>query len=218
MAQSFRVRTDINTSGAKDKNVTFELKQDFDLLEILSLSLTQTEVYTRMCADFGVVVGRVVANGGFGIPNAKVSIFVPLDDKDEKNEVIKFLYPFKQPFDTDSEGKRYNLLSSEKTFDCHVNVGSFPLLNNVLNKQEVKYVYDKYYRYTVKTNESGDFMIYGVPVGDQTIIMDVDVSDIGCFSLLPEDFKIKGFPASDFDGPRFRDDTSINSFIQSPIV
>jgi hypothetical protein len=60
MAQSFRVRTDINTSGAKDKNVTFELKQDFDLLEILSLSLTQTEVYTRMCADFGVVVGRVV--------------------------------------------------------------------------------------------------------------------------------------------------------------
>jgi hypothetical protein len=214
MAQSFRVRTDINTSGAKDKNVTFELKQDFDLLEILSLSLTQTEVYTRMCADFGVVVGRVVANGGFGIPNAKVSIFVPLDDKDEKNEVIKFLYPFKQPFDTDSEGKRYNLLSSEKTFDCHVNVGSFPLLNNVLNKQEVKYVYDKYYRYTVKTNESGDFMIYGVPVGDQTIIMDVDVSDIGCFSLLPEDFKIKGFPASDFDGPRFRDDTSINSLAQ----
>ena len=89
MAQSFRVRTDINANGAKDKNVTFELKQDFDLLEILSLSLTQQDVYTRMCADFGVVVGRVVANGGFGIPNAKVSIFIPLDDKDEENEVIK---------------------------------------------------------------------------------------------------------------------------------
>lgn len=214
MGQSFRVRTDINTNGAKDKNVTFKLNQDFDLLEILSLSLTQQDVYTRMCADFGVVVGRVVANGGFGIPNAKVSIFIPLDDKDEENEVIKFLYPFKQPFDNDEDGKRYNLLSSEKTFDCHVNVGTFPTLNNVLNKQEVKYVYEKYYRYTVKTNESGDFMIYGVPVGDQTIIMDVDVSDIGCFSLLPEDFKIKGFPDSDFDGPRFRDDRAIDSLPQ----
>ena len=214
MAKSFRVRTDVRTSGAKDKNITFELNQDFDLLEILSLSLTQQDVYTRMCADFGVVVGRVTTNAGFGIPNAKVSIFIPLDDADEKNEVIKFLYPYKQPFDTDEDGRRYNLLSSEKTFDCHVNVGTFPTLNNVLNNQEVKYVYDKYYKYTVKTNEAGDFMIYGVPVGDQTIIMDVDVSDIGCFSLLPEDFKIKGYPESDFDGPRFKDDRTIDSLPQ----
>ena len=57
MSKSFRVRTEVG----KDKNVTFELNQKFDLLEILSLSLTQQEVYTRMCADFGVVVGRVTA-------------------------------------------------------------------------------------------------------------------------------------------------------------
>ena len=214
MAKSFRVRTDVRRGGDKDKNITFELNQDFDLLEILSLSLTQQEVYTRMCADFGVVVGRVTTNGGFGIPNAKVSIFIPLDAEDEENEVIKFLYPFKEPFDVNDEGKRYNLLSSEKTFDCHVSVGTFPTLDNVLNKQEVKYVYDKYYKLTVKTNESGDFMIYGAPVGDQTIIMDVDVSDIGCFSLLPEDFKVKGYSDTDFDGPRFKDDRAINSLPQ----
>ena len=183
MGKSVRVRTDVRVGGAKDKNVTFELSQNFDLLEILSLSLTQQDVYTRMCADFGVVVGRVITNGGFGIPNAKVSIFIPLTEEDEQNLVIKELYPFKEPFDVTEDGKRYNLLSSEPNFDCHVTVGSFPTLNDVLNKQEVKHVYDKYYKYTVKTNESGDFMIYGVPVGDQTIIMDVDVSDIGCFSL-----------------------------------
>ena len=214
MGKSFRVRTDVRRGGAKDKNVTFELEQNFDLLEILSLSLTQQDVYTRMCADFGVVVGRVITNGGFGIPNAKVSIFVPLSDEDEQNQVIKQLYPFKEPFDTTEDGKRYNLLSSEPNFDCHVAVGSFPTINDVLNKQDVKYVYDKYYKYTVKTNESGDFMIYGVPVGDHTIIMDVDVSDIGCFSLLPEDFKIKGFPDSDFDGPKFKNDEVINTLPQ----
>ena len=89
MGKSFRVRTDVRSGGAKDKNITFELEQNFDLLEILSLSLTQQDVYTRMCSDFGVVIGRVITNGGFGIPNAKVSIFVPLSDEDEQNQVIK---------------------------------------------------------------------------------------------------------------------------------
>ena len=48
-------------------------------------------------------------------------------------------------------------------------------------------VYDKYYRFTVKTNESGDYMIMGVPLGEQTLVMDVDLSDIGEFSLTPQD-------------------------------
>ena len=210
MPKSFRVRTEIG----KEKNLTFELKQDFDLLEILSLSLTQQDVYSRMCSDFGVVVGRVISNGGFGIPNAKVSIFVPLDSEDETNPIIKQLYPYTQPYDKDEQGKRYNLLSSEENFDCHVPVGTFPKLRNVLSNQDVRYVYDKYYKFTVKTNESGDFMIYGVPTGDQNIVMDVDLSDIGCFSLLPEDFKQMGYSSTDFDGPKFKSDSSIDSLPQ----
>ena len=47
------------------------VEQDFDFLEILSLKLRQEDVYSRFCADYGVVVGRVVANSGFGIPNAR---------------------------------------------------------------------------------------------------------------------------------------------------
>ena len=210
MSKNFRVRTEVG----KDKKVTFELKQDFDLLEILSLSLTQNDLYTRMCADFGVVVGRVIANKGYGIPNAKVSIFIPLDEEDAKNKIVTSLYPYTEPFQKDENGIRYNLLSSKRSHDCHVPVGTFPTLEDVLNKQEVRYVYDKYYKFTVKTNESGDFMIYGVPPGTQSIIMDVDLSDIGCFSLLPEDFKIQGFADSEFDGPRFKTDTSIDRLPQ----
>jgi len=210
MAKSFRVRTEVG----RDKNVTFELNQDFDLLEILSLSLTQQEIYTRMCSDFGVVCGRVVANNGFGIPNAKVSIFIPLETEDEKNEVVRFLYPYKEPYEKNEDGKRYNLLSTEPNFDCHVAVGTFPTLKSVLTQQEVKYVYEKYYKFTAKSNESGDFMIYGVPTGPQQIVMDVDLSDIGCFSMLPEDFKQKGAPPSQFDGPRFKDDPELDSLPQ----
>ena len=209
-SKSFRVRTQVG----KDQNLTFEIKQDFDLLEILSLSLTQRDVYTRMCADFGVVCGRVIVNGGFGIPNAKVSVFIPLDGLDETNEVIKQIYPYTQPFDKNEDGIRYNLLSKDPTFDCHTPVGTFPNLDDVLTQQQVEYVYKKYYKFTAKTNEAGDFMIYGVPVGSQTIVMDVDLSDIGCFSMLPEDFKIKGAPESDFDGPKFRSDNEIDSLPQ----
>ena len=210
MAKSIRVRTQVG----KDQKVSLELTQDFDLLEILSLSLSQNEVYTRMCADFGVVVGRVISNGGYGIPNAKVSIFIPIDYEDEQNPVVRQLYPYTQPFDKNEEGKRYNLLSKEQNFDCHVPVGTFPTLKDVLEKQEVEYVYNKYYKFTAKTNEAGDFMLYGVPIGEQNLIMDVDMSDIGCFSMLPEDFKRLGFSHTLFDGSRFKDDAAIDSLPQ----
>tara|TARA_R110000824_G_scaffold52896_4_gene146813 strand:- start:41232 stop:44621 length:3390 start_codon:yes stop_codon:yes gene_type:complete len=210
MSKSIRVRTQVG----KDQKVNIELTQDFDLLEILSLSLSQDEVYTRMCADFGVVVGRVISNGGYGIPNAKVSIFIPIDYKDEQNPVVMELYPYKQIFDKNEDGKRYNLLSQKQNFDCHVPVGTFPNLTDVLEKQDVEYVYDKYYKFTSKTNEAGDFMLYGVPIGEQQLVMDVDLSDIGCFSMLPEDFRRLGFSDDLFDGSRFKDDAAIDSLPQ----
>ena len=69
MPKSYRFKTDVG----KDKEVRIKIDQDFDFLEILSLKLRQDDVYERFCADFGVVAGRVVANGGFGVPNVKVS-------------------------------------------------------------------------------------------------------------------------------------------------
>ena len=51
------------------------------MAEILSLKLTQEELYQRFDSDYGVVVGRVTSNNsGLGLPNARVSIFVPLKD------------------------------------------------------------------------------------------------------------------------------------------
>ena len=87
MVQKHRISTNIG----KDQVVKVELKQDFDLLEILSLKFTQKEVYTSLCADYGVVCGRISVNGGFGIPNARVSIFIPLTLEDEQDQVISTL-------------------------------------------------------------------------------------------------------------------------------
>ena len=194
MQKSYRIRT---TPGV-DKNINVTLEQDFDLLEILSLKLTQSEVYSRLCADFGVVVGRVLANGGYGIPNAKVSIFIPLSDEDELDPLISELYPYKETTDKNELGYRYNLLSSAKQNICHTPTGSFPTEEEFLLDPLLLEVYDKYYKFTVKTNKSGDYMIWGLPLGVQKIHLSVDVGDIGCHSMKPIDFIVKGVSPDKF--------------------
>ncbi len=188
----------INTSLNGDKKVTVELKQDYDLLEILSLKFTQQDVYTSLCADYGVVCGRISVNNGLGVPNARVSIFIPLQESDENDPVISSLYPYKVAQDKNEDGYRYNLLPSRKQHGGHEPTGTFPDQGDILSREEYLEVFEKYYKYTVKTNSSGDFMIWGVPLGEQTIHVDVDLSDIGCFSLRPYDFIRQGMGVDSF--------------------
>ena len=205
MPKSYRIRT----QPGVDKSINIQLDQDFEYLEILSLKIFQNEIYTRMCSDYGVVVGRVLVNGGFGVPNAKVSVFIPISDEDEQNPIISELYPYKTIDDLNEDGYRYNLLPYVKSYSNHVPTGSFFDKEDVLLNQSWIEVYDKYYRFTVKTNDSGDFMIFGVPTGDQTLVMDVDLSDIGCFSLNPQDLIIQGVAtAEQVNGSQFKRSTN----------
>ena len=194
MPKTFRIRT---TPG-QDQNLHVNIEQDFDQLEILSLKLTQDDVYSKMCADYGVIVGRVVANGGFGVPNAKISVFIALDDVDENNPITSQKYPFKSIEDITDENLRYNLLPKDKQHCGHTPVGSFAPIEEVLvNEQELD-IYKKYYKFTVKTNDSGDFMVWGAPLGVYNVHMDIDLSDMGCYSLSPMDFIIQGVPVEEF--------------------
>jgi len=183
MPKSYRIRTQVGV----DKYINVKLDQDFDSLEILSLKINQSDLYTKVCSDYGVIVGRVIVNGGFGLPNAKVSIFIPLTSEDELDPTISELYPYKTLSDNNDGGYRYNLLPHDPSYSVHAATGTFPNREEVLLDQTYIEVYDKYYKYTVKTNDSGDYMIFGVPTGTQTVFMDVDLSDIGCFSLTPQD-------------------------------
>lgn len=178
----------ISTNIGKDQFIKVELKQEFDLLQILSLKFTQKEAYTSYCSDYGVVCGRISVNNGLGVPNARVSIFIPISDEDIDDPVISSLYPYKSVTDRNENNYRYNLLPSRKQHGGHEPTGSFPDQSEILTREEVLEVYEKYYKYTVKTNDSGDFMIWGVPLGSQTLHVDVDLSDIGSFSLRPYDF------------------------------
>jgi len=215
MPKSYRIRTSVDGTPGSDKTIRVQIDQDFDFLEVLSLKLTQSDVYQRFCADYGVIVGRVVANGGFGVPNARVSVFVPLDDLDENDPVISTLYPYKSITDKNEDGYRYNLLPYSPSYDGHAATGTFPTREDVLTRKEVLKIYDKYYKYTVKTNESGDYMIVGVPLGNQQIFLDVDLSDMGCFSLRPTDLIRMGRAnEKQFDGAQFKTSEDLASLPQ----
>lgn len=211
MPKSYRIRTEPGVN----KQIKVNIEQDFDFLEILSLKLRQEEIYTRFCADYGVVVGRVIANGGFGVPNANISIFVPLSDIDENDPIISTLYPYKSLRDKNEDGYRYNLLPYVQEYGGHTPTGTFPDREDVLKRKEVLEVYEKYYKYTVRTNDSGDFMIVGVPLGSQKIVMDLDLSNMGQFSLRPADLVRMGMGVtSQFNGQQFKSSEDIDSLPQ----
>ncbi len=211
MGDSYRIKTELGIN----KSINVQLDQEFEFLEILSLKIQQTDIYTRSCADYGVLVGRVTANNGFGVPNARVSIFIPIEQVDESNPLITSIYPYKSASDKNGDGYRYNLLPYTPSYSKHAATGTLPTKSDVLTGSTAVEIYDKYYRFTTKTNDSGDYMIMGVPLGTQTIVMDVDLSDIGEFSLTPQDLIRIGLATdAQVAGNRFRASNDLNSLPQ----
>ena len=207
--KSLRIRTNIGV----DQYVTVNLEHEYDVLEILSMKIDQRGTYRYNVGDYGVIVGRVLANNGFGVPNAKLSLFI---EKNETNDIIKaLLYPFENTSTKDSEGRRYNLLPDMQKDDCHRIVGSFPNKRVMLDETSVLEIFDEYYRYTTRTNEAGDYMFFGIPTGSYTLHMDLDISDCGKLSQRPRDFIYKGYTIEQFENPnQFKVDTELSSLPQ----
>lgn len=214
MSKAIRIKT---TPNGGDKYVKIKLEQEFDFLEVLSLNINQEDVYKRFSSDYGVIVGRVIINGGFGVPNAKVSVFIPLDNID-KNDVLKRgLYPYEKISDKDVDGIRYNLLTqdSDSQNECFTPIGTFPTKREVLDNDTILEIYCKYYKYTTTTNHAGDFMIFGVPLGNHVVHLDADISDIGIASQRPYDMIAKGVSSSRFDSTtKFSSGTNLDKLIQ----
>ena len=211
---TIRIRT---TPLGDDKYLKVNLDQEFDFLEVLSLKLSQEDVYREFCSDYGVIAGRITINRGFGIPNARVSIFIPLDNEDKFNPVKKGIYPYENLNDKDSNNIRYNVLPKESEAEnpCFTPVGTFPTKREVLDNDVMLEVYCKYYKFTTTTNHAGDFMIFGVPLGNYTVHLDADISDIGIASQRPYDMISKGASISRFDSTtKFSSGTNLDKLVQ----
>lgn len=173
-------------------HVIVKLEQNTDTLEFLSMNVKTTDVYRDFNSDYGVLVGKVIANGGVGVENAKISIFIPVEDDDLNVGYIRNIYPYKTPRDKNMDGKRYNLLPRVSKVDPQTGFvkpkqafGSFPIKEELITNQSYLDIYKKYYKYSAVTNSAGDYMIFGVPIGTQTTHLSVDITDIGKYSMTP---------------------------------
>lgn len=127
--KTYRIKANIN----EDTNLHVKLDQDYDVFQILSLELGTSESYRLHDSNYGVVVGRVLANNGFGVENAKMSVFISADTQTLTDSVLSSIYGYMTPADKNSDGVRYNLLSDEKLDECHQVVGTFPSKTYVLS-------------------------------------------------------------------------------------
>jgi hypothetical protein len=214
MSDNKTIRIPAKVGDSKEKFINVKLEQDFEKIEVLSLTLKQSQIYRSFNADYGVVVGRVQSSG-VGLPNCKVSVFIPISSDDQLNPTLLSIYPFLKPSDKDSNGKRYNLLNKLKRlnpfsgfkennygigYKPKTPIGSIPDKVELLCNDSWIEVYEKYYKYTTVTNSSGDYMIFGVPTGNQPLHMDCDITDIGKYSTsIPLLTQVGGLPSDSFN-------------------
>ncbi|MCD8206834.1 MAG: hypothetical protein LUD72_02745, partial [Bacteroidales bacterium] len=215
MEQNSTVRIRTAVDATKDAYyLPLPLEQTYDTIEILSLKLDQKNDYKYYQSPTGVIVGRVYANGGFGVQNAAVSVFVAVGNDDTTRQ--RLLYNYTAINDVDNNNVRYNILESEVDDACHQDVGTFPSKRRVLDNGDVIEMFDKYYSITTRTNASGDYMLTGIPSNSTvTLHMDCDLSDIGLMSQRPRDLVYKGYDINLFDNPnKFKKDENLNSLTQ----
>ena len=216
MSKSYRIRTTPGEDNGYLK-VNLDINQNYDHLEILSLKISQIDDYQNFCSDYGVVAGRVDINNGFGVPNVKVSIFVPVEEVDLDDPVISKLYPYEDPFPDKKNvnGIRYNVLPKNKQTLDHTPVGTFPKKREVLDDETTLEIYEKYYKFTTTTNKSGDFILFGVPLGEHYLHYDCDLSDIGFISSRPYEMMSQGYSEDLFESRfKFKSSNNLDSLPQ----
>lgn len=212
---TYRIRTQLGES--EPINIPVSLMQEYNSFEILSLKINTDESYRSYTSTEGIVVGRVsTQNNGLGIPNVRVSIFVPKGTYQQSDEEA-VLYPFSSPTDLDGDRVRYNLLPSDSDVECYQVIGTLPTKRKILDNETVCEVFDKYYKYTTVTNRAGDFLLSNIPVGKHRIHIDADLSDIGPFlSQKPYNMiENLGFDKNKFESTRqFKTSTDLDSLAQ----
>ena len=211
---TYRIRTVVGTDNPDYVgNLNIPLEQDYDTFEIMSLKIKSTDSYRLHNSNHGVIAGRVIANNGFGVPNAKISIFIEADSADETD--MAYIYPYSSTSTKNDDNIRYNLLTDSKAGSCHQVVGTFPNKTYLLENDILLEVYDKYYCYTTRTNNSGDYLLIGIPEGAHTLHMDLDLSDCGILSQRPRDFVYKGYTIEQFENANmFKSGTNLDSLSQ----
>lgn len=171
-----------------------------DTLNIYNVTNNEPQKFSN---NTGVLMGKIEAVQVLNDENGE-KIRIPL-----KNTVVGIFNPsekFPSISSSDNEGNRVrlNLYETIPQVDNPYNLKGYSSFQSYLT--DVQYSKNDFenntipdeYKYTTITNERGEFILQNIPVGQQTLMVEVDLLKFG---LEPEEIALNFFPYPSQDDP-----------------
>lgn len=175
----------------EDLHATISLKRTYESLDTLSVYNTVVNDIPSQEATTGVVFGKLEAvqkitnrqGQKVRIPlrNVPIGIFSPSDK-----------YPTTTTVDENGDRIILNFKETLNDESFYFNDQSYKLDQNVyLRSLERVDEMPSHYQYITKTNDEGEFVLYDIPIGTQTLIFEVDILSQG---LTKDEVALNRFP------------------------
>jgi len=184
---------DVKEESLEDYNVDICFKRSIDTLDTLTVRNNPLSNFPRQESETGVVMGTLFAKQK--VVNEKgEKVLIPLSNVPVV--IFNSSNEFPDTFSVDGDGNRVRLnLIQNSELDDYVDLESFVFeygkenaekkLNKTLNprfdseKGTLKSIENlevpSYFKYSTITNENGEFIIEGVPVGSNVLMFEVDL-------------------------------------------
>ena len=195
-----------------DFYVDLKIQRSYNSLDTLKIYNNLVNSFPTQEAKTGVVFGRLMAIQKLKNENGK-NLRIPL-----KNVPVGIFNPseqFPQLFSVDENGDRISLnLKESSVFNEYFDQVSYDEdYNNYLKSAESFSAVPAQYKYITKTDDNGEFILYDIPIGEQTAIFEVDLFKQG---LTKDEIAINFFPFPSNEEPNI---DTVPSFVykQFPI-
>lgn len=180
-----------------DFYVDIKLERHYKSLDTLKINNNIVNSLPEQEAKSGILFGRLMAiqkvknesgqNIRIPLRNVPIGIFNPSDE-------------FPQIFSTDDNGDRLSLNLKESTASSEYfdTISYNQDYNNYLKSGESFSAVPAQYKFITKTNDEGEFIIYNAPIGQQTVVFEVDLFKQG---LTKDEIALNFFPFPTTDQP-----------------
>lgn len=191
-----KVLMDFSAYSPDDLYANVQMVKTYNTLNTLSVinSVQGESVFTE--SPTGVIFGKIEAlqkindeNGNklrIPLANVPVCIFNPTEE-------------FPDISSQDSDGNRMVLnLKDNSVREQYFNDAAYEFGQKFLQTNETLKLIPEKYKYSALTNEKGEFVIYNVPTGSQTFILEIDLLKQG---LTKDEVALNMFPYPTEDNP-----------------
>jgi len=189
-----------------DFYIDLKIERSYNSLDTLKINNNLVNSFPEQNSPTGVVFGRLTAiqklKGEFG-ENIRIPLVnVPIGIFNSSDE-------FPDVFSTDDNGNRLSLNIKEASDKIQYfnNYSYFSDYNQYLQSADSFSAVPAQYKYVTLTNENGEFILYDIPVGQQTAIFEVDLFKQG---LTKDEIALNFFP---FPGTEDANIDSTPSFV-----